>query len=82
MMNAIATMAIDTFMNADIDLGLSFEIIFVIRARDFTQCQICPHVVPNSFILKAVKYLSIERISETSTKIRLTKIVSVEQDAM
>ena len=81
MMNATATMAIDIFMNADIALGLSFEIIFVIRARDSIQCQICPHVVP-PFILKEVKYLSIERISETSTKIRLTKIVSVEQDAM
>jgi hypothetical protein len=77
MMNATATMAIDTFMNADIDLGLSFEIIFVIRARDSTQCQICPHVIP-PFILKAVKYLSIERINDTSTKVRLTKIVSVE----
>jgi hypothetical protein len=42
MMNATATMAIDTFMNADIDLGLSFEIIFVIRAKDSIQCQICP----------------------------------------
>ena len=81
MMNATTTMAIDTFMNADIDLGLSFEIIFVIRARDSTQCQICPHVIP-PFILKTVKYLTIKRISEISTKIRLTKIVSVEQDAM
>ena len=81
MMNATATMAIDTFMNADIDLGLSFEIIFVIRARDSIQYQICPHVIP-TFILKAVKYLSIEKISETFTKIRLTKIVSVEQNEM
>jgi hypothetical protein len=31
MMNATATMAIDIFMNADIEPGLSFEIIFVIR---------------------------------------------------
>ena len=81
MMNATATMAIDTFMNADIDFGLSFEIIFVIRVRGYTQCQICPHVMPQ-FILKAIKYLSIERICEISTKIRLTKIASVEQDAM
>ena len=36
MMNATATMAIDTFMNADIDLDLSFEIIFVIHARLYT----------------------------------------------
>jgi hypothetical protein len=81
MMNATAIMAIDIFMNTDIDLGLSFEIIFVIRARGSTQCQIYPHVIP-PFILKAIKYLSIERICEISTKIRLTKIVSVEQDAM
>ena len=81
MMNATATMTIDTFMNADIDLGLSFEIIFVICARDSTQCQIYSHVIP-PFILKAVKYLSIERICEISTKIRLTKIVSIEQDAI
>ena len=81
MMNAIATMVIDIFMNADIDLGLSFEIIFVIRTRDSIHCQICPHVMP-PFILKATKYLSIERISETSIKVRLTKIVSVEKDAM
>ena len=46
MMNATTTMTIDTFMNADIDLGLSFEIIFVIRDRDSTQCQICLHVIP------------------------------------
>ena len=39
MMNATATMTIDTFMNADIDLGLSFKIIFVIRARGSTQCK-------------------------------------------
>jgi len=77
MMNAIATMAIDTFMNADIDLGLTFEIIFVIRARDSIQCQICPYVLP-PFLLKPVRYLSIERISETFTKVRLTKIVSIE----
>ena len=38
MMNATATMAIDTFMNADIELGLIFEIIFVICARDSIQC--------------------------------------------
>ena len=38
MMNATATMAIDTFMNADIEPGLSFEIIFVIRTRDHVQC--------------------------------------------
>jgi len=54
MMNAITTTAIDTFMNVDIDLGLSFEIIFVIRARDSIQCQICLHVVL-PFILKAIK---------------------------
>ena len=79
MMNATATMAIDIFMNADIALGLSFEIIFVIRARDYTMPNLptCSTSI-HSFILKAVKYLSIERISETSTKIRLTKIVSVE----
>ena len=51
MMNATATMAIDTFMNADIDFDLSFEIIFVIRARDSTQYQICPHAIP-PFILR------------------------------
>jgi len=33
MMNAITTILIDTFMNADIDLDLSFRIIFVIHAR-------------------------------------------------
>ena len=43
MMNAIATMAIDTFMKADIDLDLLFEIIFVIRTRDSIRCQICLH---------------------------------------
>ena len=77
MMNAIATMAIDTFMNADIELGLSFEIIFVIRTRDSIQCQIYPHVM-TKFILKTVKYLSIERIIETPTIVKLTKIVCVE----
>ena len=38
MINATTTMTIDTFMNADIDLGLSFEIIFVIRARGSIHC--------------------------------------------
>jgi len=54
MMNATATMTIDTFMNADIEPGLSFEIIFVIRTRDSIQCQIYPHGVP-PLILKAVQ---------------------------
>jgi hypothetical protein len=54
MMNATATMAIDTFMNADIEPGLLFEIIFVIHARDSVQCQIYPHVMP-PLILKVVQ---------------------------
>jgi len=54
MMNATATMAIDIFMNADIEPGLSFEIIFVIRTRDSIQCQIYLHVMP-PLILKTVQ---------------------------
>ena len=81
MMNAITTMAIDTFMNADIELDLPFEIIFVIRIRYSTMsnlfiCNVHIHS-KGSQIAQGIK-----RINETSTEFRLPKIVNIQQDAM
>jgi len=56
MINATATMTIDTFMNVDIDLGLSYVIIFVIRVRDYT--------MPNLSICNSYIHSKGSKISE------------------